>query len=157
MYIKLGVRPLNNQIKIIVLMTLTSFIGVNLWGQSVVKRKDLMELPVRELSIIATNEGYYPKEISVFIGEKLRLFLTSTVRERGSCLILPQKKVFLSARMGKVSEAEIMFDRSGVYKFYCPAGKIFGNITVIQKKDYRKENERSIASKVFDYWMPRDE
>ena len=58
---------------------------------------------MREVSIIVTKEGYYPKSVSVFEGEKIRFFVTSTVEDPG-CVIVESHKVFLAATKGKVTE-----------------------------------------------------
>lgn len=111
--------------------------------------------PYREVSIIVTDEGYYPRKISVFQGEKVRFFVTSTTDNPG-CMIIPEKKIFLSARKGKVSETEVYFEKDGRWRFYCPSGKMDGHITAIKKESLNKKLKRSIASKP-RIWMPRDE
>lgn len=104
--------------------------------------------PVREVSIIVTQEGYYPKSLSVFEGEKVKFFVTSTV-EDPSCVIVESHKVFLAASKGKVTEGEAVFDKAGEFAFYCPSSKNDGRIVVLKKK----EPQRNIAS---DVWMPRE-
>ena len=43
--------------------------------------------PTREISIIVTKEGYYPKSLSVFEGEKVKFYVTSTLDEP-HCMIV---------------------------------------------------------------------
>ncbi len=111
--------------------------------------------PYREIAIIVTEEGYYPQKISVFQGEKVRFFVTSTTDTPG-CLIIPEKEIFLSARKGKVAETEVYFEKDGRFKFYCPSGKMSGHITAIKKESLNKKLKRSIASQP-RIWKPRDE
>lgn len=114
-------------------------------------------IPVREHSIIVTDEGYYPKQISLFEGEKLTIFLTSTLKNP-SCLMLPQKNIFLAARRGEITEGTIYFNKPGIYWFYCPTGKIKGKITVLEKLETKKIVERKIASeRRMGQWRPKDE
>lgn len=109
----------------------------------------LKSRPGREISIIVTKEGYYPKSISVFEGEKVKFFVTSTVEEP-NCLIVESHKVFMAANKGKVTEGEAVFDKPGNFAFYCPSSKNDGKIVVIKKH----EPKREIASE--SVWMPRE-
>jgi plastocyanin len=120
------------------------------------------DVPVREISLIATPEGYYPEAFSVFAGEKVRFYLTNT-GNTPSCLMLPDKELFLSAQKGNVSEGTAFFPKTGVYKFYCPTGKIKGRITVIPrpKTEEELEAERKLASERMKnrvrVWYPKEE
>lgn len=107
--------------------------------------------PTREISIILTKEGYYPKGISVFEGEKVKFYVTSTVEEPG-CLIVESHKIFLAANKGKITEAEAVFDKAGEFSFYCPSSKNDGKIVVLKK------NNREIASEKNEpaVWKPRE-
>lgn len=88
--------------------------------------------PTREISVIVTAEGYYPKQFTVFQGERVKFYLTSTV-DKPDCMIIQGHKVFLAATKGKVTEGETVFEHPGTFAFYCPASKHDGKITVIQK------------------------
>ena len=70
--------------------------------------------PVREISIIATEDGFYPNKIVAFEGEKLHFFVTSTV-EKGQCFILQNHEVFLAADKGKVNETEVIAENPGFF------------------------------------------
>lgn len=108
--------------------------------------------PTREVSIIVTKEGYYPKSISVFEGEKIKFYVTSTV-EAPDCLIVEGHKVFLAANKGKVTEGEALFDKAGEFAFYCPSSKNDGRVVVIRKSSIKRE----IASeKTPAVWMPKE-
>ena len=117
---------------------------------SVALADDGKSYPTREVSIIVTKEGYYPKSISVFEGEKIKFYVTSTV-EDPNCLIVESHKVFLAANNGKVTEAEAVFDKAGEFAFYCPSSKNDGKIVVIRKVQPKRE----IASEK-QQWMPKD-
>ena len=39
------------------------------------------EPPTREVAVIVTKEGYYPRSLSVFEGERIKFFVTSTLEE----------------------------------------------------------------------------
>lgn len=156
------VRRLSVLRLILVLSILISFNSNALDEPSVIQEKSF-ERPLREVSLIYTPEGYYPENISVFAGEKVRLFVTATTKQPG-CLLIPQKEIFLSAQKGEVSEADLYFDRPGEFKFYCPNGKVFGKLTVLERPEVararrQREVSRDIASKrsKVKLWKPREE
>jgi plastocyanin len=110
--------------------------------------------PLRELSIIVTKEGYYPKSVSVFEGEKIKFYLTSTLEEP-SCLIVESHKVFMAANKGKVTEGEALFDKPGEFAFYCPSSKSDGKIVVLKKQMPKRDiaSERNTDSAL---WTPKE-
>ena len=119
------------------------------------------DVPVRELAVIATEEGFYPEKFSIFAGEKVRFFLTTT-SNTPSCLIIGEKELYLSATKGNVSEATIFFDKPGNYKFYCPTNKIKGRLTVIKRPRTADEvlqaRSRRVASEnKVKVWYPKEE
>lgn len=116
-------------------------------------KAEIFPVPVREQSIIVGPAGYYPEKLTIFEGERIRFFLTSAT-DTPSCLIISEKNVFLSARKGEIGEGEAYFDTPGVVKFYCPAGKIEGKITVLKRP---MKEERSIASEKVEVWKPKEE
>jgi plastocyanin len=109
--------------------------------------------PVREVAVIVTKEGYYPKSLSVFEGEKIKFYVTSTV-ESPDCLIVESHKVFMAATKGKVTEAETVFDKAGEFAFYCPSSKNDGKIVVLKKSMPKRE----VASEKHDgmLWTPKE-
>ena len=107
--------------------------------------------PTRELAVIVTKEGYYPKSLSVFEGEKIKFYLTSTVEEP-HCMIVESHKVFMAANKGKVTEAEVVFKNAGEFAFYCPGSKNDGKIVVLKKFVPNRE----IASEKSDVWIPKE-
>lgn len=114
--------------------------------------------PMRELSVILTAEGYYPKHLNVFEGEKVKFYLTSTVEEPG-CMIVQGYEVFMAANKGKVTEAEVTFDKAGSYSFYCPSNRKNDGKLTVMKKIVPKENKRGIASERSSdpaLWTPKE-
>ena len=112
------------------------------------------QAPSREVSVIVTNEGYYPKNLTVFEGEKVKFYVTSTI-EDPDCLLVQGHKIFLAANKGKISEAETTFDTAGTFSFYCPSSKHDGKITVIKKAE--KRAVRGLASQNDpEVWTPKD-
>jgi plastocyanin domain-containing protein len=110
--------------------------------------------PTREIAIIVTKEGYYPKAISVFEGEKIKFFVTSTVEEP-NCLIVESHKVFMAANKGKITEAEVVFDKAGDFAFYCPSSKNDGKVVVLKKQAPKRE-VASDRSKETSVWIPKE-
>ena len=109
--------------------------------------------PTREISVIVTKEGYYPRNLTVFQGEKIKFYVTSTV-DVPDCLILQGHKVFLAATQGKITEGEATFEHAGTFAFYCPATKHDGKVTVIKKSETKG---RIIAGqKDADLWTPKE-
>jgi len=109
--------------------------------------------PTREVAIIVTKEGYYPKSISVFEGEKIKFYVTSTVEEP-NCMIVESHKVFMAANKGKVTESEVVFENPGEFAFYCPSSKIDGKVVVLKKVVPKREiaSEKGEAT----VWMPKE-
>lgn len=110
--------------------------------------------PTREVAIIVTKEGYYPKSISVFEGERVKFFVTSTVEEP-NCIIVEAHKVFLAANKGKITEGEAIFDKAGEFAFYCPSSKNDGKVVVLKKQTPKREvaSEKEHEGMV---WTPKE-
>ena len=113
--------------------------------------------PMREISIIIAPEGYYPKHIPAFTNEKIKIYLTSTLPDHlSTCLMVPEKSLFMSVTKGKISEGFISFKKDGVYKFYCPTGKIEGKF-IVYRKGLKKEVRANIGGKSYKKeWVPRE-
>lgn len=124
-------------------------------------QEERLTVPVREQSIIASPEGFYPARISVFVGEKVKFYVTSTT-EKPSCFMLSDKGLFLSANKGEISNGEAHFDRPGTFKYHCPTNQITGSITVLERTDKaNREIASSRESKDREskvrLWKPREE
>lgn len=130
------------------------FLIILLTVTSVFAETPTKEKPLREVAVIVTKEGYYPKSLSVFEGEKVKFYLTSTVEEP-HCLIVESHKVFMAANKGKVTEAEAVFDKAGEFAFYCPSSKNDGKIVVLKKVVPKREvaSERKLEGML---WTPKE-
>jgi plastocyanin len=119
--------------------------------------------PTREVSVIITPEGYFPKTLSVFEGEQIHFFITSTL-DTPSCFILAGKEVFISANKGRLTEATVDFKETGKYKFYCPSQKFSGHVTVLArpnplaklKRDLASVNGNPIGKNRQETWRPKE-
>ncbi|EQC52325.1 cupredoxin domain-containing protein [Bacteriovorax sp. DB6_IX] len=118
------------------------------------------EQPKREISIISSDSGYYPKAPTVFVGEQVRVFVTSTTN-KPTCMIVKDQEFYVEAKQGEMSEGVLYFDKSGIHEFYCPASGHKGKIVVLEHPDRKKERiRRELASerkKKVKIWRPRDE
>ena len=84
---------------------------------------------VRELSLIITEQGFFPTALLVTREVPVRLFVTS-VGERSLCLILAGYPVQREIRVGKVEEIEFTPKASGPIRFYCPINAAEGSFLV---------------------------
>lgn len=122
------------------------------------KEKANFKNPRRQVSIIASKEGYYPKSVTVFKGEKVHFFVTGTEKE-ANCFMLNEKSIFLSANKGRITEASAVFENEGKYSFYCPSSKIRGSLTVLERPSLKRkiasiptsEKRRNPRN-----WVPKD-
>jgi plastocyanin len=118
------------------------------------------EHPKREISIISSDTGFYPKRPTVFVGEKVKIFVTS-ITDKPTCMIIKGQEFYVEATKGEMSEGNLYFDRSGIHEFYCPASGHKGQLVVLEHPDRKKERiRREMASerkKRVKIWRPRDE
>ena len=119
------------------------------WPALASEKMSSFEYPLREYAVIATKEGYLPHRISVFQGEKLRVFFTTTNQK--SCMAIPSLNFSLKAQKGEVMEREILLNKPGTYSFHCDQDKIKGMITVQER--FSKTKRRDPASQK-EVWMP---
>lgn len=126
-----------------------SSMGMEMFGEKV------FEQPVREISVIITDDGFFPNKISAFEGERVKFFITSTAKDK-QCFILQRHELFLGVAKGKVNEGEIVLNDAGRFRFFCPSHKKQGHLTVIGKKE-EVETLRAPASVAKPkFWTPRD-
>jgi plastocyanin len=111
--------------------------------------------PTREISLILSKEGYFPKSVTVFEGEKVKFFVTSTDETPG-CVVVESHKVFLAANKGRVSEGESIFETPGEFAFYCPGSKHDGKIIVLKKTVPKREIASEKKSQAPEVWIPRE-
>lgn len=109
----------------------------------------------REVSIIATDEGFYPSHISFFEGERVKFYVTGSDLKKSKCLMITETKLFLAANNDLITEGSVHFKRPGIYYYYCPSSSFRGRITVLRKK---RSVQRKIASqKIQKIWMPKND
>jgi hypothetical protein len=138
-----------------ILIIISILISSNAWTQDQFKKK-LYKNPVRELSIIVTDDGFFPSRIMAFQGERVKFFITSTSKKK-QCFILQKHDVFLAVENGQVNEGSVLLDHAGRFKFYCPASEVKGFLTVFEKSNKdSEEGVRAPASTKPNYWLPRD-
>lgn len=136
------------------------FIPIISMGIALAQKAHTFKNPIREIAVIVTDQGYFPDKISVFEGEQVRFFVTSTI-DGPDCFVVDQHKIFLAAEKGKMTEAETIFKIPGKYKFYCPSHNLKGHITVIEKVKLTKAVEkkvRDVASEENEdskIWLPQ--
>lgn len=123
-------------------------------GIASVEDKQIL-IPTKKMGIIATPEGFYPNAFSVFKGEKVKFYITNTSDE-ASCFILKEAKLFLAANKGHITEGEAVFDKKGKYQFYCPATKVKGHITVLERPDVQRKIASEMKESPSRIWMPKE-
>ena len=119
----------------------------------------LFDRPMRELGLVISRDGYYPQKLAVFAGEQLRIFLATTSQESG-CFVMPSKDLVLSVAPGHITEGLIYFDHAGTYPFYCPAGKIEGEVVVLARESREKNNlesKQTDLGRPMHIWRPKEE
>lgn len=139
------------------IMSMSLFIVHDLWAlEATYFKEQQFDFPMREQSIIISENGYYPNKISVFKGEKVRFFITSTLAKQ-SCFNIPAKNIFSSPQKGEIIEREVVFDEAGTFVVNCPNMNFEGRVTVLQKsQDFIEEQRRGLASDVVKVWVPKD-
>ena len=128
------------------------------YGNIDVKKFERFEFPTRDIAVIVTKDGFFPEKITVFEGEKIHFFVTSTETTPG-CFIIQKKELFLAANKGKRTEAELVFNAPGELYFHCPAGKMQGKLVVLPnlKKVRGLASEKNKNDKKSqEYWVPRE-
>lgn len=114
------------------------------------------DVPYREQAVIIGKDGFFPNRIVVYKGEKVRFFITS-VGVDSSCFNIPDKNVFSSPGKDKIAEAEVFFDKEGVFAFNCPNNTFNGRVMVLEKASDREETQRrGLASDLVKIWKPKD-
>lgn len=115
------------------------------------------ERPVREVSLIVTDSGFYPDQLVAHEGEKLKFFVTSTSK-KSQCLVLQKHELFMAAEKGSVNEGEVVAEYPGKFKFYCPSFGHEGWLTVVGKNKAQDLNRKpaSAEEEKPKYWIPRD-
>lgn len=147
------------------LLIFVGFVGLSLAQEpSSILDAKRFERPKRDFSIIATESGYFPKSLSVYVGEQIRFYVTSSA-SKDQCFLVKDHPIYLSAKLGRIDEGEVEFKSPGRFEYYCPTTSFKGVITVLPKVDYKKKSLSRMPSsydkkegeeRPKDYWTPRD-
>ena len=144
--------------KILLSLSLIYSVGIIASDKLIEKdfKKKIYKTPLREFSVILTDDGFYPHKLMAFTGERVKFFITSTSK-KSQCLILQKHEIFISAEKGQLNEGDTELHHPGRYKFYCPSSEHSGFLTVMDKD---KEVKRAVASEKEadkpNYWTPRN-
>ncbi len=111
--------------------------------------------PMREVSVIVTDSGFFPDQMMAFEGEKIKFYITSTAG-KNQCFVLQKHEVFIAAEKGLINEGEVTLDNAGKFKFYCPSFKYQGWLTVIEKGKPKEQRKPASVEEKPNYWLPRD-
>ncbi len=141
-----------------VLVLGSSFSHRNLWAiQETYFQGGKSDISLREDAVIVNDHGFFPKNLVVFKGEKVRLYLTNT-SEKTLCFNVPDKNVFHSLKRNALVESEVYFDKSGRYTINCPNFQHQGTIVVLERASEKEEiQRRGLASDKVKIWKPKDE
>jgi plastocyanin len=91
---------------------------------SVVARKG-----VQEVSVIASDLGYFPKTIFVSRDVPVRMFVTSSSKNT-LCIMMDSFQVRRQVKSQKIEEITFVPNVPGKYRFYCPVNGMEGSLVV---------------------------
>lgn len=86
---------------------------------------------VQEFSIIATKQGYFPRNIIVRRNIPVNLYLTTT-ESRDLCFIMKGEDFSIHKGVGSKSIVKVSFEprKTGPYRFHCPINNLSGTLIV---------------------------
>lgn len=133
-------------------------VGLISFGPMAYSKEVMYERPIRDISIIASGESFYPNHISAFVGETLRLYVTTT-KEKGGCFYLQKTPHSAALKLGEIESFTVSFDRPGEWFYFCPSNGLRGKIQVIRHPDdIRKENEKAKQeARLKTKWQPKSD
>lgn len=92
--------------------------------QSLVSRKG-----VQEVSVIASDLGYFPKTVFVTRDIPVRMFVTGASKNT-LCIMMDSFQVRKQLKSQKIEEITFVPNVPGKYRFYCPVNGMEGNLVV---------------------------
>lgn len=98
---------------------------------------------VQEVSVIASEYGFFPQRLFVTQGIPVKVFLTAAGKAT-SCFMVDGFDVKKGVSPGRVEEVTFLPERLGEHRFYCPVGGIEGKLVV--RPAPADEDGRGIAS-----------
>lgn len=84
---------------------------------------------VQEVSVIATEQGFFPKILFVTRDIPVRLFITG-VSNRSLCILIDTFQIRRQVQSHKIEEIEFLPSTPGTYRFYCPINGMEGTLFV---------------------------
>lgn len=84
---------------------------------------------VQEVSLIASEQGFFPSHIVVNQGTAVKIYL-STPGQLTLCFMNDQFGLQKGITPGQVQEITFMPNRTGLFRFYCPIRGLEGKLTV---------------------------
>ena len=84
---------------------------------------------VQEVSVIASDLGYFPKTIFVSRNVPVRMYVTSASKNT-LCIMMDSFQVRKQVKSDKIEEITFVPNVPGNYRFYCPVNGMEGNLVV---------------------------
>ena len=119
------------------------------------EKNRIFKTPKRVISVIVSDEGFYPRSLSVFRGEEIELYATS-VTDKPSCLMIKDHDVFLGLKKGEIKGAQFKVEKAGSFTLYCPSVRSSGEMVVIDNKKLIKVKRSAASVSEMDAWIPRE-
>lgn len=102
-------------------------------SDSVVARKG-----VQEVSIIASDLGYFPKTVFVSRDVPVRMYVTGSSKNT-LCIMMDSFQIRKQVRAQKIEEITFIPNIPGTYRFYCPVNGMEGSLVVKELSQLAEE------------------
>lgn len=100
--------------------------------------KIIFEKGVQEVSLIASDLGFFPKKIFVTSGIPVRIYATG-VSKKTLCIMIDYFSIRTQVHTQKISEMNFLPTAAGEYRYYCPINGMEGFIVVRERVDEAKK------------------
>jgi plastocyanin len=98
-------------------------------GTQDVSESTVMRKGVQEVSIIASDLGYFPKTVFVSRDVPVRMYVTSSSKNT-LCIMMDSFQVRRQVKVQKIEEITFIPNMPGKYRFYCPVNGMEGSLVV---------------------------
>lgn len=105
---------------------------------------------VQEVSIIASDLGYFPKTVFVSRDVPVRMFVTSSSKHT-LCIMMDSFQVRRQVKLQKVEEITFIPNIPGKYRFYCPVNGMEGSLVVKEFSSPFAQADQPIAPPLSRY------
>ena len=105
--------------------------------QSVVSRKG-----VQEVSVIASDLGYFPKTIFVSRDVPVRMYVTGASKNT-LCIMMDSFQVRKQVKSQRIEEITFVPNVPGKYRFYCPVNGMEGNLVVKELSSVAQQDDQA--------------